>query len=213
MVPLAKDVHERLGKIRFVINPIGHHGINTRENRHYLAVDTAWKSINNSNSGVPWNVVDEPHTNGDLRRPDRVMYQLGEGGKLRVLISEFDESGHMDRPIESEQGKVYHQCCHFIQQHNAQDIQIIRVDGGHSPFPSEAQAKKTALIIKEILEKPFPEEPKVTVTLLDFDRKENRHVQEYQARIIPRNTKTRATAEDEWKTKPMYDEVVMDWTN
>jgi hypothetical protein len=215
VVPLAKDVEERLGRINFVLNPIGHYGINKRESRHYLAVDTAWDRINNlSNTGVTWNVEDEPHTDGDQRRPDRVMYQLGEGGqKLRVVISEFDEAGHVDRSIESEQKKLYHQCIHFIHTHNAQDIQIIRVDGGHSPFPSEAQAERTALIIKDILEKPFPKEPTVTVTLLDFDRKENRHVQEYQARIIPSITKTRATVEGEWKTKPMYDKVVMYWTN
>jgi len=215
VIPLAKDVEERLGRIDFVLNPIGHYGINKRESRHYLAVDTAWDRINNlSNTGVTWNVEDEPHTDGDQRRPDRVMYQLGEGGqKLRVVISEFDEAGHVDRSIESEQKKLYHQCIHFIHKHNAQDIQIIRVDGGHSPFPSKAQAERTALIIKDILEKPFPKEPTVTVTLLDFDRKENRHVQEYQARIVPSITKTRATVEGEWKTKPMYDKVVMYWTN
>ena len=209
--PLAEDITDRLAKINFITNPMKHYGDYRAEGRHFDMVQEKFQE----KGVVPrWNVFDQPHTDdGDRRRPDRAMYQHSfKDGTDRIIIVEFDEAGHNDRTKESEQRKLYHQCIYFLRddnEDNVVDIHIIRVDGGYDPIPDEAQAGKHAEMIEGILNSSFPDKPTITVHMLDFEE-DHRHVKAYQARIIPQsNGIERATKEDQWNSKPMYDKVLL----
>jgi hypothetical protein len=211
VIPLAEDIQRRLDEIDFVKDPLSHHGKNRIEHRHYLYVEKEFKKMN----FVPsWNVIDKPHTNDKRkRRPDRVLYQSSLKKGDRMIIDEFDECGHDDRTKESEQRKVYHQCAYFLyEEEEVVDIHLLRVNGGYNKMANEAQARKHAEMIKEIVNRPFPDKPTITVHMLDFER-DHHHVKAYQARLVPQSDVIeRATQEDEWNSKPMYDNVLLYWT-
>ena len=215
VIPLAEDIQRRLVAIGFVEDPMSHHGVYRMELRHYELVQQAFDEMGFEKK---WNANDKTHTNDKRkRRPDRVLYEHNmQKNSGRVIISEFDEAAHSDRSKESEQRKVYQQCVYFLhdkeekEEENVEDIHIIRVDGGHNPMSNKEQARKHAEMIKEIMNSSYPDKPTITVHMLDFER-DHHHVKAYQARIVPpkSNAIVRATEEDEWNSKPMYDAVLL----
>ena len=191
--------------MKFIVKPIPHYGVYRAELRHYVDLDVEWEEMHGSI--LFWDVIDEPHTSDDdLRRPDRAMYFESHGIE-RMIIDEFDECAHDDRSDESEQRKVYHQCIYFLDNSDVQDIHIVRVNGGYTPFPDEDLAKEHAKILDKILFSPPPKKlPCVTVHMLNFDE-DHKHVEAYWRRMIDQDNENaeRAMEEDQWDDKPMYD--------
>ena len=211
---LDAEVLQRLVKLGFLTETIKHYGPFRSEYRHYEFVDQWWKELGFFPPGkVNWAGIDEVDSNQDKRRADRLHIGKFKNGR-RVIIDEFDEAGHFDRSKESEQKKVYNQCTNYLQDEelNVRDIHIIRINGGYDPFPCTNQAKEHAVLIHNIMNRPIPEKPCVTVHMLDFDE-QHIHVKAYQNRIIPQCDKfERATTEEEWDSSPLYDKVILYWT-
>ena len=210
--PLSDDVIIRLNAMEFVLRPIPHHSPVVRpESRHFINLNNVWRK--KYGSGINWNVRDRPHTSDDdKRRPDGAWY-LMRNGIGRMIIVEYDESGHNDRLEEDEQKKVYHQCIDFLFKNvesNVQDIHIVRVNGGSAYFPDMSLAVANAEILDTIRSSPLPEKlPYVTVHMLNFDE-DHKHVKAYWRRVIDPEEdieEQRATEEDQWDSKKMYDEL------
>ena len=108
--------------------------------------------------------------------------------------------------IESEQRKVYHQVTTLLKQDDCGDVHLIRTNGADRYFASEIQLDKHAEILHTIKQLPMPVEPTVTVWMLDWDHNHH-HVKAYQRRIL--NGCERATLEEEWDTRPLYEQVHM----
>ena len=128
------------------------------------------------------------------------------GMKKRTIIDEFDERRHDGESIESEQRKVYHQVTTLLKQDDCGDVHLIRTNGADRYFASEIQLDKHAEILHTIKQLPMPVEPTVTVWMLDWDHNHH-HVKAYQRRIL--NGCERATLEEEWDTRPLYEQVHM----
>lgn len=128
------------------------------------------------------------------------------GLKKRTIIDEFDERRHDGESIESEQRKVYHQVTALLKQDDCGDVHLVRTNGADRYFASEIQLDKHAEILHTIKQLPMPAKPTVTVWMLDW-HDNHHHVKAYQRRIL--NGCERATLEEEWDTRPLYEELHM----
>ena len=160
---------------------------------------------------------------GKKYRPDVCYYVAFYSPDLKtVILFEFDEHGHADRPVESEQRKVINEviCC---ANNGIQYVHLIRVNGGSRRDPDPKQVRLNAEILcdelfqdnqaeREDIATKLRESPReiyVRVTLIDF-YEHHHHVKAYDDRLIPHGLEVRKLVNnnDEWESLLVYDKVV-----
>ena len=141
---------------------------------------------------------------GKKEEKKKIMYE--QGLRKRTTVSEFDERRHDSETVESEQRKVYHIALDLLNKEECGDLHWIRVNGGDRYQSHPDQEARHAELIRHIESLPIPPMPTVTVWLLDWPD-DHYHVKAYQNRLMAIGE--RATEEDQWDSRPMYDEVFM----